>query len=550
MANPIFHSQYTAAQIEAAIGKGPRVNSSGYWEVWNVSTGAYESTGVGAGVNPPTVVTQVSQMTNHGYVYIYNGSETGYKAGYWYYWDGSAWTAGGAYQVAATDPTLSVSGAAADAKVTGELKANTRNLFCLYNNQDREIYGVTISVNGSEITFNGTATSQIRFTLMGAQYYTTPNVEQQVKYRFGRELVSGSAEGGNPYFVYRYGDSTTDHTVYLANVITFTHNDDRVILKINTGYSFNNAKYRFTVQKGEELLPYVPYGLTADDKELRADFNAYIKKAQTKAVKILGIGNSYTWYIFKYLSEILHKCGYTSAITGECYLGGSTLQDQYENRQSTSYYSYYRKYADDSNGLAKVDSQGISLETALQDEDWDFIVFQQQSDDAGQYASYFNNSFSLNDFIAYAKSYNPNARIGLVSPWTHATGYSGTKFTEYYGGDVAAQNSAINSVIPQVASAMTQCDFVIDLNKLVNSARQNTYLGALGVEMLQPDKNHIAYGIPAYMTGVLYAMCIGANISNLAWYPTTSDDSQITTPTNGYLAYLARQAAKNTYNAL
>lgn len=120
MGYQIFHSQYTAAQIEAAIGKGPRVNASGYWEVWNVGTGAYESTGVGAGVTPPTVVTQVSQMTNHGYIYIYNGTETGYTAGYWYYWDGAAWTAGGAYQVAATDPTLSVAGAAADAKATGD----------------------------------------------------------------------------------------------------------------------------------------------------------------------------------------------------------------------------------------------------------------------------------------------------------------------------------------------------------------------------------------------------------------------------------------------
>lgn len=128
MSNPIYRSAYNAAQIEAAIDKGPRVNASGYWEVWNVETMAYVSTGVGAGVKPPTVVTQVSQMTNHGYVYIYNGSETGYTAGYWYYWNGSAWTAGGAYQSAPVDPTLSVAGAAADAKACGDIKSAVGDL--------------------------------------------------------------------------------------------------------------------------------------------------------------------------------------------------------------------------------------------------------------------------------------------------------------------------------------------------------------------------------------------------------------------------------------
>lgn len=183
MGYPIYHSAYTAAQIEAAIGKGPRVNASGYWEVWNVANMAYESTGVGAGVTPPTVVTQVSQMTNHGYVYIYNGNETGYTPGYWYYWDGSAWTAGGAYQVAATDPTLSVAGAAADAEVTGKVISNATGNMLLTNlgsgkyiqiagsgtisltplsSENYKSYSVTPCVAGDRFTYSGrtnTATS-------------------------------------------------------------------------------------------------------------------------------------------------------------------------------------------------------------------------------------------------------------------------------------------------------------------------------------------------------------------------------------------------------
>lgn len=48
MGYPIFHSQYTAAQIEASIGKSPRINESSQWEVWDIAVGAYVDTGISA----------------------------------------------------------------------------------------------------------------------------------------------------------------------------------------------------------------------------------------------------------------------------------------------------------------------------------------------------------------------------------------------------------------------------------------------------------------------------------------------------------------------
>lgn len=47
MSLPIFHSQYTAAQIEASIGKTPRIKASTRtWEIWDIATSAYVNTGV------------------------------------------------------------------------------------------------------------------------------------------------------------------------------------------------------------------------------------------------------------------------------------------------------------------------------------------------------------------------------------------------------------------------------------------------------------------------------------------------------------------------
>lgn len=54
-------------------------------------------------VGTPLVANTASQMTDHNKIYVYTGSETGYQNGYWYYWNGSAWTAGGVYNAVAID---------------------------------------------------------------------------------------------------------------------------------------------------------------------------------------------------------------------------------------------------------------------------------------------------------------------------------------------------------------------------------------------------------------------------------------------------------------
>lgn len=85
----------------------------------------------GAFYGSPLVASTVAEMTDQTRVYVYTGSESGYTAGNWYYWDGSAWTSGGVYNATAvsTDTTLSVAGKAADAKATGDEIADLKDDF-------------------------------------------------------------------------------------------------------------------------------------------------------------------------------------------------------------------------------------------------------------------------------------------------------------------------------------------------------------------------------------------------------------------------------------
>ena len=131
----------------------------------------------------PLLANTVAEMTMQNRVYVYTGSETGYTAGHWYYWNGSAWTDGGVYNAAVVqtdatltqagvpadakatgdaialkpnvDPTLTISGAAADAQVTGDKFTAIEDIEYSDNLTDpSKVYGAVINNDTGAITAN------------------------------------------------------------------------------------------------------------------------------------------------------------------------------------------------------------------------------------------------------------------------------------------------------------------------------------------------------------------------------------------------------------
>lgn len=78
-------------------------------------------TTIRAQVGAPLVANTSSAMTDRTRIYVYTGTQSGYTAGNWYYYNGSSWVSGGVYNSVAvqTDETLTISGRAADAAITG-----------------------------------------------------------------------------------------------------------------------------------------------------------------------------------------------------------------------------------------------------------------------------------------------------------------------------------------------------------------------------------------------------------------------------------------------
>lgn len=295
---------------------------------------------------------------------------------------------------------------------------------------------------------------------------------------------------------------------------------------------YDDKYYRFVLCKEDDT------DITPDDaQESGVDFS-YDTIEKRPEIKILGIGNSHTNNALGYLRPILDKAGYDAKVANY-YWGGSTLKEQYDalmGRRAFPSSSVVYYVARDATGTHKYHDG--TLVTALADEPWDVIVFQNQTDASGEIEAFFSSEFNINDFIAEVKSRvsNDNLKIGIMAPHSRASDTTVQRLTQNQ------LDAAIQNTIPVVAANMSQCDFIVNTGLAIKYARQNQYLNAIDDEMTWDD-HHLSAGVPRYIAAMVYAIAIcGEHIADESHY-SSEDETEL------QLAYLgtlcARAAALN-----
>ena len=156
---------------------------------------------------------------------------------------------------------------------------------------------------------------------------------------------------------------------------------------------------------------------------------------QQDTIRVLCIGNSFSWDAVEQELYPLAKAQGVELIIGNLYYGGCSLQQHYEfYRDGKKNYSF-RIIRD---GVRTV-REHCSLSDALAYGKWDYISFQQASHDSGKRLSYEPYLQSLTRIV---RKEQPKARFCWLQTWSYSEDAKHPAFP-YYGSSQQTMNDSI-----------------------------------------------------------------------------------------------------------
>jgi hypothetical protein len=204
-------------------------------------------------------------------------------------------------------------------------------------------------------------------------------------------------------------------------------------------------------------------------------------------IKILAIGNSFSEdAVEQYLYELAAQEGDT-LIIGNAYRGGQGLQSHWNVVNNNSADFEYRKVV---KGV-KTNSPQKTLLYCIQDEDWDYITFQQVSQDAGISSTYEPWLTYLLNYVK-SKLTNPQVQFAMHRTWAYAKNSAHSGFANY-GNNQSAMYEAIVNAVNSVISNHTEINIIIPSGTAIQNGRES-FLG----DIFCRDGYHLTYGLGRY----------------------------------------------------
>ena len=208
-------------------------------------------------------------------------------------------------------------------------------------------------------------------------------------------------------------------------------------------------------------------------------------------MKILSIGNSFSADSQVWAREIALFDG-EDMYLGNLYIGGCSLERHMQNVKSGEpAYDYYRN-----NKLIGLSS----IETAITDEEWDYITLQQASGFSGVYETFMP---FIGELAAYARKKAPNAKLVINQTWAYEKTSTHPAF-DTYNRSQKTMHERLSDAYRQAAASIG-CD-IIPVGESIRIARLN--------EQFDPEKG----GIPLTRDGFHLSFTHGRFLAGAVWY--------------------------------
>ena len=186
-------------------------------------------------------------------------------------------------------------------------------------------------------------------------------------------------------------------------------------------------------------------------------------------VRILTIGNSYSSDMVESWLSSMAKASDIQIVVGNAAKAGYGLRKHWTDLAEGNAMLGYRKLV----GSTYTSTSGRSLAEIINDEQWDYITFQQNSEDSGLYNTY---SPYLRNLIDYVKDIQPQAKLGWVMTWAYAGEEKDREGFQNYNCDQMLMYDSILNAVGQALTDYPELEFLVPCGTAVQNLR-SSFLG-------------------------------------------------------------------------
>ena len=247
-------------------------------------------------------------------------------------------------------------------------------------------------------------------------------------------------------------------------------------------------------------------------------FSLFTPAYGVNVIKILAIGNSFSEDAVESYVDDLANADNVQVVIGNMFIGGCSLETHWNNANANTPAYSYRKIV---NGV-KTTVGSKTLQDAITDESWDYIIFQQVSQYSGKFVTYFPYLPNLLNYVKTLAT-NPNVQYCLHRTWAYSETSTHSEY-DYYQKNQMIMYDSIVAATNKVADKVG-INIIIPAGTAIQNGR-SSYIG----DNFNRDGYHLSIGLGRYTAACTwYEKLLGKPVINNTFIPSgvTASEAKI-----------------------